>query len=209
LLVFLLALQQRFLLARLSEKVASAWLPAAIRDREIKALRGNRTGTLKDMREAFDDIRDIFLAFTARGYFTQVVQTEVHHRYYRKWQETFQVAQMYQEVSDEISEMSGHLEMLEARKLNSTVQTLTAWSIILATIGVTAAWLAVNPNQAFNFDFFSSGQLPAGYIVAVLAVIVSVVIELFLFRRRGIISGSSKKAEKRRRLPRRTPKGDA
>jgi len=78
----LLVLYQRFALARLSEKVAT------------KALDGG------DME--WELIRDDLLDFTARGYFAQAMQSDHHHRYYRKWQEVLQIPQLYDEVRNEV-----------------------------------------------------------------------------------------------------------
>jgi hypothetical protein len=81
----LFALYQRFTLAHLSERVAT------------KALDGGD----KD----WEDIRDDLLDFTARGYFTQAMQSDHHHRYYRKWQEVFQISRLYEEVRNEVQDM--------------------------------------------------------------------------------------------------------
>ena len=81
----LLVLYQRFALARLSDRVAT------------KALDGGDV--------VWEAIRDDLLNFTARGYFTQAMQSDHHHRYYRKWQEVLQIPQLYDEVRDEVRDM--------------------------------------------------------------------------------------------------------
>lgn len=81
----LLALYQRFALARLSEKVA--------------------TTALDGGGEEWADIRDDLLDFTARGYFTQAMQSDHHHRHYRKWQQVFLIHQLYGEVRDEVRDL--------------------------------------------------------------------------------------------------------
>lgn len=96
-LLFLLSLHQRFALMSLSEAVAEHWLLPL----------GKRKKQTRD--EAIEDIRDRMLAFTARGHFTQVMQREHHHRCYRKWQETFQIEQLYREVSDEVRDIHEYL----------------------------------------------------------------------------------------------------
>lgn len=101
-LLFLLALHQRFALMRLSQLVSDHWLQNDHRKRVA----------------VFTSIRDQLLAFTARGYFTQVMQRENHHRCYCKWQEIFQVEALYREVSDEVREMHETLQMKRAESLN-------------------------------------------------------------------------------------------
>jgi hypothetical protein len=92
-LLFLLALHQRLALMALSDEVAGRWpmLPQ-VSDAEKR-------------EQAFREIRDKLLAFTARSYFAQVMQREHHHRVYRRWLETFQIERLYAEVSAEIREM--------------------------------------------------------------------------------------------------------
>jgi hypothetical protein len=150
-LLFLLALQQRFVLMMLSDAVAQRWLPArhaedhAARPQRWWGPASNRADHGPEgLRAAFDDILDAFLAFTARGYFAQVMQGERHHTYYRKWQETLQVAQLYAEVRDEVTQMRSHLELRATRQLNEAVHLLRAMSLILGTIGTIGAWWALN-----------------------------------------------------------------
>jgi hypothetical protein len=81
----LLVLYQRFALARLSDRVAT------------KALDGGDV--------VWEAIRDDLLDFTARGYFTQAMQSDHHHRYYRKWQEVLQIPQLYSEVRNEVEDL--------------------------------------------------------------------------------------------------------
>ena len=83
----ILVLYQRFALARLSEKVAT------------KAL------TPDGSDQVWEGIRDDLLDFTARGYFTQAMQSDHHHRYYRKWQEVLQIQQLYDEVRNEVRDL--------------------------------------------------------------------------------------------------------
>ena len=66
--------------------------------------------------EDFEPIRDALLEFTARGMFTQVMQREHHHRCYRKWQEIFQIKELYEEVRDEVREMHDFLRMKRAEE---------------------------------------------------------------------------------------------
>lgn len=95
-LLFLMALHQRFALVRMSAQVARHWPLGGAQDEQGR-------------EDIFQDIRDTLLAFTARGYFAQVMQRDNHHRVYRKWQEVFQVERLYDEVRDEVREMHEYL----------------------------------------------------------------------------------------------------
>lgn len=124
-LLFLLALHQKFALTSLSQEVSEHWL----------------SGNERERMQAFQRIRDVLLDFIARGYFTQVMQREHHHRVYRKWQEVFQVEQLYREVSDEVREMHEHLVSEQTRRLERRL------NLIGALIGVPAlvmGFLSIN-----------------------------------------------------------------
>lgn len=97
-LLFLLALEQRFVLMQLSQEVAEQW-----------GGRGERP-TETARAAAFADIRDRLLAFTAQGYFAQTMQEEHHHRSYAQWQETFELPRLYDTVAAEVREMHAYLE---------------------------------------------------------------------------------------------------
>lgn len=107
-LLFLLALQQRFALMMLVEQVATQWL---VEDRHASSEESQ--GIRED---AFACIRDQLLFFTAHGHFAQVMQREHHHRCYRKWQDIFQVEQLYQEVSDEVRYMHSYLQTQQEQR---------------------------------------------------------------------------------------------
>jgi Mg2+ and Co2+ transporter CorA len=62
-------------------------------------------GSDEEQEKAFERIRDSLLLFTARGYFAQAMQSDHHHRYYRKWQEVLQIPQLYDEVRNEVRDM--------------------------------------------------------------------------------------------------------
>jgi hypothetical protein len=101
-LLFLLALQQRFALIRLSDQVARKW---------------HATDISQNTREAeFGIIRDSLLSFTARGYFAQVMQTEHYHRCYVRWLETFQIERLYREVRDEVQDMHDYILLQQSRR---------------------------------------------------------------------------------------------
>jgi hypothetical protein len=108
-LLFLLTLHQRFTLMSLSQQVSEHWL----RDDERERI------------QTFERIRDTLLEFTARGYFSQAMQRVHHHRVYQRWQETFQLERIYREVSDEVREMHGFLQMRQSQKLEERLNFLT------------------------------------------------------------------------------------
>ncbi len=115
-LLFLLALHQRFVLMMLSDEVARSWLP------DGPATAGVDAGADERRVAAFERIRDALLTFTARGYFTQVMQQEHHHRCYRRWQEAFQVAALYAEVHTEVQEMYSYMQQLRQQYLQQAVE---------------------------------------------------------------------------------------
>lgn len=104
--LFLLTLHQRFVLMGLSQQVSDNWL---MRDDVTRA-------------EAFERIRETLLEFTARGHFTQVMQRDHHHRCYRKWQEVFQVSQLYKEVRDEVREMHDYLQTKRTERIRQLAE---------------------------------------------------------------------------------------
>jgi len=108
-LLFLLTLHQRFALMSLSQQVSEHWL----------------RGDEGERAKAFERIRDTLLEFTARGYFSQAMQWEHHHRVYQRWQEIFQLERLYQEVSDEVREMHEFLQMRQSKKLEERLNFLT------------------------------------------------------------------------------------
>ena len=102
-LLFLLALQQRFALINYSVRISQDWF-----------------GQDENHRiEAFEKIRADFFDFAARGYFIQVMQREHHHRSYRRWQETLQVEEFYQNVRHKIREMHEYLQTRRTEQIKS------------------------------------------------------------------------------------------
>jgi len=133
-LVFMLTLQQRFVLMSLSQKVADKWL-----------IEGKSPAELTEGRfKAFAQIRDRFLEFTARGYFTQVMQREHHQRFYRKWQEVFQIRDLYEEVRDEVREM---YQYLQSQRTEAEEKRARRFGIWISTV----ALLVVIPTIVFGF----------------------------------------------------------
>jgi hypothetical protein len=131
-LLYLLALHQRFTLIQLSEAVSDHWLGRTASERE----------------RAFERIEDRLLTFTARGYFTQVMQHEHHHRIYRRWQEVFQLDELYREVSDEVHAMHSlllvrrsQLEEAATRRLERLVGFL---GLVIGIPALVLAFLDIN-----------------------------------------------------------------
>lgn len=101
LLLFVLALHQRFTLMHLSDQVSARWLGGDDPEAEAR----------------FADLREALLEFTARGYFHQVMQREHHHRCFHAWQQVFETDRLYQEVVDEVRELHGILLMRKTERI--------------------------------------------------------------------------------------------
>lgn len=126
LLLYLLALHQRFALMRLSQEVTGSWLP----------LEGTRPSEFEQhAEEVFRRIRNALLSFTARGYFAQVMQRRHHHRCYLRWLDVFQVERLFAEVSLEVREMHDYLLM----RRTSQVEALSTSLNVIATIALPPA----------------------------------------------------------------------
>jgi len=151
-LVFLLALLQRFTLMRLSQEVAEHWL------------RGHEAERIQH----FERIRDELLEFTARGYFTQVMQQEHYHRAYRKWQEVFQIERLYQEVKDEVAEMHEYLLAEQTQRLERRL------NLLGALIGMPALVLSFLSINLYGITARDEG-LPLG-----LALLISIGVSILL-----------------------------
>ncbi|MBV8301264.1 MAG: hypothetical protein JOY68_05025 [Candidatus Dormibacteraeota bacterium] len=102
-LLFLLALEQRFFLMALSQQVSRRWV-------------GRTESAEKQQVSVFTGIRDALLSFTAQGFFAQTMQEEHHHRSYERWREIFALNELYREVSAEVREMHGQLELRERQR---------------------------------------------------------------------------------------------
>lgn len=122
-LVFLLVLQQRFALMRISQEVARCW-----HDEQKQGAgsgRADAAGMADEARaQTFARLQDAFLAYTARSHFTQVMQHDNHHRFYRQWQEVLQVDRLYQEVRDEVQEMHSfvHTQLAQEQRRAAEAQ---------------------------------------------------------------------------------------
>lgn len=141
-LLFLLALHQRFTLMMLSAKVADNWVIGE--DAKIDAKR----------QKLFEEIRNQLLVFTARGYYTQAMQREQHHRCYQKWHEVFDLERLYQEVSDEVREMHEYSLMRQTRRLERTIQII---GVAAGTGGIVASSTSAYIKEPLKLNF--SGKL--------------------------------------------------
>jgi hypothetical protein len=112
-LLFLLALHQRLALTSLSEQVARHWLPTKV------GYAGH-----KEREQAFGRIRDTLLVLVARGRFTQVMQREHHHRAYGRWRATFEIDDLYRDVSEEVREMHAFLLEQQVSRLETRLSQL-------------------------------------------------------------------------------------
>jgi hypothetical protein len=131
-LLFIIALQQRFALIKLSEQVANNWLLGL-----GKSIGGK---TLASRENAFFNTRDSLLTFTALGYYKQAMQSHNHHRYYKKLQEIFQIDQLYNEVNDEVQQMHEFLQSMKAEQMHEQQRRLN-WIAML--IGIPAIALSI------------------------------------------------------------------
>lgn len=131
-LLFLIALHQRFTLIALSSKVALNWLA----DNENKQDNKNSN---RQREQIFEEIRNQLLVFTARGYFTQVMQRQHHHRCYRQWHDVFQIKELYQEINDEVRDMYEYSLMQQTRRLETTIQVI---GVAVGTGGIIASSIA-------------------------------------------------------------------
>jgi hypothetical protein len=109
-LLFLLALHQRLALVSLSEEVARHWL----------AVEGPSADDQRD--QAFQRIRDTLFVLTARGRFTQVMHREHHHRSYRRWRATFEIDNLFKDVSEEVRDMHAFLMLRRAERVGQELE---------------------------------------------------------------------------------------
>jgi hypothetical protein len=117
-LLFLIGLNQRFTLIRLSQEVSERWLQGDSRQRI----------------ETFERIHRLLMEFTARSYFSLVAQREHHQRFYSALQQTLMVDTLYQEVKDEILEMYQALQREQNIRLEQRVSFLTAFIAVPTAI---------------------------------------------------------------------------
>lgn len=141
-LLYVFALYQRFALVGLSSQVARDWL----------GQHESNTFSVSKREESFRYIRDRMMGFTARVFFTQIMQREHHHRVYRKWQEVFQIQALYEEVRDEIQEMHSYLMMRRSETEQQTTQRIQ-WLIgSLGIISIVISFLGINVRGVTSQD---------------------------------------------------------
>lgn len=109
---YLFVLHQRLVLMQLSEAIADRWINAPSALDPLADDSNGVVGTDKPAKTkleklvlAFEELRDELLEFSARGYFIQFMHSQNHHRDYRRWQETFEVAQFHREVQNQLNEI--------------------------------------------------------------------------------------------------------
>jgi hypothetical protein len=78
------------------------------------------------------------LSFTARGYFSQVMQRAHHHRCYCRWQELFLLDRLFREVSEEIQEMHNYLLMKRTEKLERLAEQQQRLNMLNWIVGLIA-----------------------------------------------------------------------
>lgn len=108
-LIYLFTLFQRFELMRISNWVSKHWL-----DKSDEHRLNN-----------FKKIQESLLEFTARGYFSQIMQRENHHLCYQKWHDKFQLERLYEEVQGEVQVMNNHLQGVRSKRLEKQMNFLT------------------------------------------------------------------------------------
>jgi hypothetical protein len=133
-LLFRLVLHQRFTLMMLSHWVAQRWVMGA---------------NHRDRIYIFEEIRDLLLLFTARGYFSQVVQREHPHRYYCKWQEVFQLEQLYAEVGDEVRDLHDYVQTQQNQRLQRTIEIL---GVAIGAGGIAASSISGHIEQPLPWE---------------------------------------------------------
>ena len=115
---YLFVLHQRLVLMQLSDAIADRWInePSALDQSahdstdSVGADEAAKT-KLEKLVWAFEELRDELLEFSARGYFIQFMHSQNHHRDYRKWQETFEVAQFHSEVQNQLNEINAAISL--------------------------------------------------------------------------------------------------
>lgn len=110
----------------LSQQVSEKWIEAE-----------NEQTQLKEFKRISKDLLD----FTARGYFTQIMQQEHHHRYYLKCQKVFQIEKLYKEVKDEVGEMYNQTQLAQTKHVERRISGLAA---IIGIPSLIIGFLSIN-----------------------------------------------------------------
>jgi hypothetical protein len=198
---YLFVLHQRLVLMQLSNAITNRWIggPSAL-DRSVYQSTVNAgseeacSANLEQSVRAFEEIRDELLEFGARGHFIQFMHSQNHHRDYRRWQETFEIAQCRREVQNQLHEIYAaltlrfdkavskrrqHAEDLEHQR--SAAQTRVTYilaifavvSLALAFLGVTIKGVTQRGIGVWSLVMVSLGAAVFGWGIA------------YLVRRRG------------------------
>jgi hypothetical protein len=153
---YLFALHQRLVLMQLSDAIADRWMegPSVLHEPTVTVSGDEESkAKLERLVRAFEEIRDELLEFSARGYFIQFMYSQNHHRDYRRWQETFEVAEFHREVQNQLHEiyaaLSLRFEEIASRRRqlaeeleHQKTATQTSFTYILAIFGVVSLVLA-------------------------------------------------------------------
>lgn len=172
-LLFILAQHQRFALVSLSERVAEAWLPSGVH-------------SPAERQQVFATIQSDMLGFTARGFFSQVMQRENHHRAFRRWQEVLELGRLYDEVRDEVAAMHSESQLqaaqAEQRATRSVERFIRIFGLAIGVPSLMFSFLAMNASGIRDaLDGASFWQL---FVMALAAAGVGIGFALALGKRR-------------------------
>ena len=147
-LLFLMALHQRFKLARFSEEVAMQWSEDA-----------------DDSRlDEFERLNKNILTFRAHGLFGQAGQRDHLHRYYRKLHDVFEIERQFSEVSEEVHDMHAYMHLAQSKKLEKRINQL---AVLLGVPGLILGFLGV------NLFHFTAGDGISWWLAIVLTILIS------------------------------------
>jgi len=172
-LLFLLALHQRFALMSLSTQVADSWM----------------TNDERMRLQKFAEIRDRLLLFTARGYFTQVMQREHHHRCYRKLQEVFQLDILYREVNDEVRELHEYAQIRQNQRLELTIQVV---GVAVGAGGIAASSMSGYIQEPVTLK--PTGHIHPGVLAVTLSLAIAAIAGLLTWLFMTCFSGFKRKS---------------
>ncbi len=167
-LLYLIALQERLSLFQISRHVSDRWLDAACRERAA----------------AFDQIQQMFLEFTARGYFAQATQRSHHQRFYQRCMRVLEVPELFSEVDGEIGEMASAARLQLDRELSSAQSWLgTVVGLIGVVVGAPSLALAIMGLDVAEWPAPWSLWQVAGVTVGAAALVGTLVIALWFYKR--------------------------
>ena len=111
---FLYVLGQRLILMQISEAIAFRWvgkrpMVRGTHSKDLSQLTEEQLQSyeqdLSDRVNIFEDIWDELLEFSARIYFIQFMHTQNHHRDYKRWQDVFEVKDLYGAVTNGLQQI--------------------------------------------------------------------------------------------------------